>query len=131
MPRLVAPRGSGDLVEAVRGTIPGIGMAMLPGKISESQLVPLLVKILKQGRVTVDSAKQMALDAVTSGKISSDEMKMVLEAMKQAERRVTPGASRLFAAVVEEAPKRVGPSLDRIASMLGTKFKVTRGVVKP
>jgi len=58
-------------------------------------------------------------------------MKMVLEAMKQAERRVTPGASRLFAAVVEEAPKRVGPSLDRIASMLGTKFKVTRGVVKP
>lgn len=74
--------------------------AVLPGMVSGSRLVPIMLKILREKGLNVKQAETMAMDAATAGKIGPDQFKMVYEALKKiGEKRP---ASVTFASVAKQ-----------------------------
>lgn len=76
------------------------GGTVLPGMISENRLVPVLLKILREKGISVKQAEQVAMDAATSGKIGSDQFRMVIDALRKVGQR---GAAQKVFAPVEKS----------------------------
>lgn len=97
----------GDPRQAVQTMANPVG-AVMPGMVSESRLVPILLKILREKGLGVKQAEQVAVDAVTSGKIGPDQFKMVIDALRKVGQR---GAAQKVFAPVEKTFSSAASSL--------------------
>lgn len=128
-----------DIGTAVQGMGSPMGMAALPGQISESAILPMLRKILAEKGLDVGKATSMAMDAVTSGKIAPDQFKMIYGALKRLGLPSAGAAARVFAPAAEQATEQkvassIGPAAEAEAPLAGAaralQEKFGKGVVR-
>jgi hypothetical protein len=85
--------------------------AVLPGMLSESRLVPSLLKILREKGLDPAKAEGVLMDAVTAGRIDPNQFKMVFEALKKIGGGGQQMAAREFAAGTKAMPPVVSTNV--------------------
>jgi hypothetical protein len=145
-----APAPGGGLLDKIKWHLTGspaaqaAGMvnpvgAVLPGMISESRLVPMLLKIMREKGLDPARAESMLMDAVTSGKIDPGQFKTVFEALKRAtgstggaqaarfmsETKAMPAATKIASSVAPggaEAAGALKQPISEVIRALQSKF---------
>lgn len=98
--RFMTPKSG---VDAAQMMVNPVGTVM-PGMLSESRLVPTLLKILREKGLDPARAETMLLDAATAGKIDPSQFKLVFDALRKVGGRSPQAAGAEFAAGTRAMP---------------------------